>query len=170
MNETYSNEQVEQYLSKVNADIEKGRIDPEELRNDFTFHQARIDGIEFDLYKEQIRMDVSLVDWLKENTGTVNPYLPHKLVFHDMVQFFYKNREERKEPKIFELQAQPISERLIEAKDLYARRVEAGGKPIVLDIQMPLEDTELVILCSELEIYVGDRIVVVVPGSETVQT
>jgi hypothetical protein len=169
MNEDYSNEQVEQYLSKVNEDIEKGRITSEDLRNDFTFHQARIDGIELDLCKEQIRMDISPVDWLKENTGSVNPYLPHRLIFHDMVQIYYRSREERKETRIFDLQAQPFSERLIEAKDLYAHRVEAGGKPIGLDIQMPLEDTELIILCSELEIFVGDRVVVVAPPDSSTE-
>lgn len=163
MTETFSAAQVQEYLATVNADIEKGRIDPAALRNDFSFHMARIEEIDFDIRHERIRIGVSCVDWLKENTGTKNPYLPNVLTFHDVVQFYYKNREERGEPKIFDLQALTISDLLVESKELYQYRTAAGGKPISLDIQMPLEDAELIILCSEFEIRVGERVVVVGP-------
>jgi hypothetical protein len=163
MNESYSNQEVEQYLAKVNADIEKGRIDPDTFANDFSFHQALIQDVALDLKNEKLILEVSCVDWLKENSGTANPYLPHKLVFHDMVQFYYKNREERKEPRIFDLKAMTLSNLLMESKDLYVHREEAGYKPIALDIQMPLEDSECIVLCSELEVHIGDRMVMVGP-------
>jgi hypothetical protein len=161
MPDSYSQQQAQDYLAQVNADIEQGRINPERFGNDFSFHQARIQGLEIDLDRERLRMDLCCRDWLQENTGVFNPYLPHRLVFRDMVQFHYRNREERKEPKIFDLKALTISDLLVEAKDLYAYRVESGRKPISLDVQMPLEDSELVILCSELEVHVGDRMVTV---------
>lgn len=163
MNEPYSNQDVEQYLGKVNADIEKGRIHPDLFAEDFSFHQALIQDIELDLRNEKLILEISCVDWLKENTGTANPYLPHKLIFHDMVQLYYKNREERNEPRIFDLKAMTLSNLLVESKDLYAHREEAGHKPIALDIQMPLEDSECIVLCSELEVHVGDRTLVVAP-------
>lgn len=161
MNEPYSEQKVQEYLSKVNDAIDQGRIDPATFAECFSFHQARIRSVQLDLAKEKLSMDLSCVDWLHENTGTDNPYLPHRLVFHDMVQFYYKNREERREPTIFDLKALTISELLIEAKDLYSHREKAGGRPVALDIQMPLEDSELIILCSEFEVHVGERAVVV---------
>ncbi len=161
MSESYSNQDVEQYLSRISDNIDRGRIDPETFGNDFSFHQALIKGVELDLENEKLSLDISCVDWLKENTGTANPHLPHKLVFHDMVQFYYKNRELRKEPRIFDLKAMTISELLVDSKDLYAHREGAGRKPIVLDIQMPLEDSEFIVLCSELEVHVGHRVLVV---------
>jgi hypothetical protein len=163
MNEPYSSGEVEKYLSKVNSDLDLGAMDSVTFHNDFSFHQARILGIECDLLKEILAIDVACVDWLKENTGVSNPYLPNRLVFRDMVQFYYKNREVRKEPKIFDLKAMTVSEYLIEAKDLYSHRVEGGGKPISLDIQMPLEDSEVIILCSEFDVHVGERMITVGP-------
>ena len=163
MTDTFSQEEVKTYLAQVNGDIEKGRIDPVALRKDFSFYQARIRGFDFEIHGERIRMEVACVDWLKENTGEPNPYLPEVLIFHDVVQLYYKNREDRKEVRIFDLQALTISDLLIESKDLYTHRADRGGKPIALDVQMPLEDTELIILCSQFEIHVDHRVVVVGP-------
>ncbi|MDX1763165.1 MAG: hypothetical protein R3231_02470 [bacterium] len=160
MTETFSPEQVKAYLAQVNQDIEKGRIDPMALKNDFSFHQARIQAFEFDIHAERIQMEVACVDWLKENTGSPNPYLPQVLLFHDVVQLYYKNREARKEVRIFDLQALTISDLLIESKELYTHRADSG-RPIALDVQMPLDDTELIILCSQFEIHVDGRVVMV---------
>ena len=161
MEDFYADPQVKQYLSKVNEDIMRGRMSPETFREDFSFHQALIQRVELDLQKEVFCLEIECKDWLKENTGTANPHLPHRLVFHDTVQVYYKNREPRVEPRIFDLQALTISDFLIEAKDLYSHRTSAGQKPICMDIQMPLEDSEMIILCSEFEVYVGDRMVIV---------
>ncbi|OIP62216.1 MAG: hypothetical protein CO150_08695 [Nitrospirae bacterium CG_4_9_14_3_um_filter_53_35] len=163
MEDFYADPQVKQYLSKVNEDIGRGRMSPETFREDFSFHQALIQRAELDLQKEVLSLEIECKDWLKENTGAANPYLAHRLNFHDVVQIYYKNREPRVEPRIFDLQALTISDFLIEAKDLYANRVPAGRKPILLDIQMPLEDSEMIILCSEFEVYAGDRMVIVGP-------
>ena len=163
MEDFYADPQVKQYLSKVNEDIGRGRMNPETFREDFSFHQALIQRVDLDLHKEVFCLEIECKDWLKENTGTVNPYLPHRLVFHDVVQIYYKNREPRVEPRLFDLQALTFSDFLIEAKDLYANRVPAGRKPICMDIQMPLEDSEMIILCSEFEVHVGGRMVVVAP-------
>jgi hypothetical protein len=163
MTENYSDDQVREYLAKVDRDIAEGRIDANTCRQDFSFHQARIESVEFDIHAEELQIDVRCEDWLKRNSGISNPHLPHRLVFRDVVQIYYRNRLERTEPKIFELTPLVISERLIEAKELYRYRVEGGGKPIALEINMPLEDTELVLLCSDFDIHVGERIVTVVP-------
>ena len=108
-------------------------------------------------------MDVACVDWLRENTGVANPYLPERLVFHDAVQFYYKNREERTEPRIFDCRPLTVSELLLECETLYADRERAGRPKIGLDVQMPLDDSELVILCSAMEVRAGARSLLVVP-------
>lgn len=161
MDETYSVEQIKEYLANVEAEVHKGRIDPETFGTTFAFYQAKILEFDLDLKNEKLRVDVVCIDWLKENTGTVNPYIPHKLVFHDTVQFMYRNRAERQEFVLYDLKALTISDRLMESKDLYAFREESGLKPIVLDIQMPLEDSELLFLCSEFEVHVGDQVIMV---------
>ncbi len=161
MNESFSNAQVKAYLTKVAEDLSRVRIDAETLRGDFSFHRARIDGLAFDIHREMLTMDVVCEDWLKANTGTTNPYLPSRLVFHDVVQFLYRNHLARTEVRIHDLQVLTVSERLLEAQELYKRRAAGGRRPIGLDVQMPLEDTELVILCSALEVHVGARVVTV---------
>ncbi len=161
INESFSNAQVKAYLAKVTEDLSQGRIDAETLRSDFSFHQARIDRFAFDVDREMVTVDVACEDWLKANTGTANPYLPSQLVFHDVVQFLYRNHLERTEVRIHDLQVLTASERLMEAKELYKSRVAGGRRPITLDVQMPLEDTEMVILCSALDVHVGKRVVTV---------
>ncbi len=161
MNETFSNAQVKAYLTKVGEDLSRGRIDAETLRNDFSFHRARIEGFSFDMNREVLTVDVACKDWLKANTGTANPYLPSRLIFHDVVQLLYRNHLPRTEVRIHDLQVLTVSERLLEAKALYTSRRAAGGRPIALDVQMPLEDTELVILCAALDVHVGGRVVTV---------
>jgi len=165
MTENYSDDQVREYLKKVADDIAGGRIDSETFRQDFSFHQADVETVDLDLHGEEVRVDLRCQDWLRINSGTANPYLPHRLVFRDVVQIYYRNRVERDRLRIFDLTPLSISERLLEAKDLYRYRVDAGKKPIALEINMPLEDAELVLLCSEFDVHVGDRIVTVFPGS-----
>ncbi|NOY53747.1 MAG: hypothetical protein GXP58_09030 [Deltaproteobacteria bacterium] len=164
MTESYSDEQVREYLKKVEADIAGGRIDSETFRNDFSLHQAEVRKFDFDIDAEEVRVDFLCRDWLKANSGTVNPFLPHRIVFRDVVQIYYRNRVERDRLRIFDLAPLSVSERLLEAKDLYQYRVDSGKKPIALEVDMPLEDTELAILCSEFDVYVGDSVVTVIPG------
>ncbi len=164
MTEEYSDKQIQEYLEKVENDIAGGRIDSETFRQDFSFHQAEVEKVDFDIDAEEVRIDLRCQDWLQVNSGTANPFLPHRLVFHDVVQIYYRNRMERNRLRIFDLTPLAVSERLIEAKDLYQYRVDAGKKPIALEIDMPLEDTELVLLCSEFDVHVGEAVVSVFPG------
>ncbi len=164
MTEEYSDQQIREYLEKVEADIAGGRIDSETFRQDFSFHQAEVEKVDFDIHAEKLLIHLRCQDWLRINSGTVNPYLPHQLVFRDVVQIYYRNRMQRDQLRIFDLAPLVISERLVEAKDLYQYRVDAGKKPIALEINMPLEDTELVLLCSEFDVHVGEAVVTVFPG------
>jgi len=151
-------------LEKVGRDIAGGRIDSETFRNDFSLHQAEVKSFDFDIHTEEVRIDLCCRDWLQDNSGMANPYLPHRLLFRDVVQIYYRNRMERNGLRIFDLTPLSVSERLIEAKDLYQYRVDAGWKAIALEINMPLEDTELVLLCSEFDVHVGEAVVTVIPG------
>lgn len=165
MTEEYSDQQIREYLKKVNNDIAGGRIDSETFREDFSFHQADVEKVDFDIHTEEVRIELRCRDWLQVNSGMANPYLPHRLIFRDVVQIYYRNRVERDRLRIFDLTPLVVSERLLEAKELYQYRIDAGKNPIGLEINMPFEDTELAILCSEFDVYVGEAVVTVFPGS-----
>jgi len=163
MSTSYSPEQARAYLERLRGQVEQGRIRAALFPELFSLHGAVIRTLDFDLAREEIRMEIACVDWLRENTGVVNPYLPERLVFRDAVQFYYKNREERSEPRIFDCRPLTVSELLLESETLYAERERSGRPKICLDVQMPLDDSELVILCSALELHTAGRVVVVVP-------